>query len=96
MTKARTTIAARIVIMKAEKILWNKLNFNLFPSWIHLEVDRKNARVIEALLKFMKNPLSTSCATSICYKTSYLTFRTGLPIFSVFFHSRCCGSVTQT
>ncbi len=31
MVKARTTIAARIVIMKAAKILWNKFNFTFFP-----------------------------------------------------------------
>jgi hypothetical protein len=46
--KAITTIAARIVIMKAEKILWNKLNFNFFPLSLHLEVGGKRPNAIKA------------------------------------------------
>lgn len=38
-----------MVIMKAEKILWNKLNFILLPSWSHLEVGGKRAPVITCL-----------------------------------------------
>ena len=50
MIKARTTIEAKIVTIKAEKILWNKVSFNLFPLWI--QPDRKNSLVITAALNF--------------------------------------------